>query len=112
MADNKFQGEQKDHDYLRVEFYSQTATVLWKNLQPQFAKGIVVEIALGLDLVEVATQLSLDNNHQFQTWIAEKKVARVTDETAQRWFDSNKELWTVVAPPWVLVQMTEPDLSS
>ncbi len=60
-----------------------------------------------LDLVEVAVQLGLDNTDQFQAWIAAGEVSAVHDEQARGWYESNQELWAVVAPPWVLVQQRD-----
>jgi hypothetical protein len=57
--------------------------------------------------VEVAVQLGLDNTTRFQGWIESGDVAAVSDEQALIWYESNTELWAVVAAPWVLVQ--QPD---
>lgn len=103
MVDSKF--DLKRLDDLRSEFHSQTAKIPWLDLQPQFARGLVVEVAVGLDLVEVAMQLTLDNTQQFESWLEEGKVVRVADQRAQELFDCDAMLWAVVAPPWVLVQV-------
>lgn len=92
-------------DRLRTEFHSQTARISWEDLQPQFARGLVVEIATDLNLVEVAMQLTLDNKQQFELWMKEGKVDRISDGRAQELLDSDTPLWAVVAPPWVLVQL-------
>ena len=89
---------------LRQEFHSQTARINWHDLQTYYAHGSVVAVGSELDLVEVAVQLGLDNTDQFQQWIAEHQIAPVSDEQALAWYESNQELWAVVAPPWVLVQ--------
>ena len=57
--------------------------------------------------MEVAVQLGLDNTACFQGWIDSGEVAAVNDEQALIWYESNTELWAVVAAPWVLVQ--QPD---
>ncbi|MBT4519569.1 MAG: DUF2288 domain-containing protein [Halieaceae bacterium] len=89
---------------LREEFHSQTARISWHDLQTHYARGNVILVATDLDLVDVAVQLGMDNTDQFQRWIDNKQVASVQPDQAQLWFDSNILLWTVVAPPWVLVQ--------
>jgi len=89
---------------LREEYHGQTARIPWHDLQTYYAHGSVVAVAAALNLVEVAVQLGMDNTAQFQAWIAAGDVAPVSDEQALAWFDSNEELWAVVAAPWVLVQ--------
>ncbi len=97
--------EDEDYeDFLRQEFHSQTAKIRWHELQTYYAHGNVVRVAEGLDLVEVAVQLGLDNTQQFQDWIAEHRIAAVHDEQALAWYEADAVLWAVVAPPWVLVQ--------
>ncbi len=103
MVDGKSDPDRLER--LRAEFHSQTAKISWLDLQTQFAKGLVVEVVVGLDLVEVAMQLTLDNAQQFQDWLDEGRVIRVADPRAQELFESDAMLWAVVAPPWVLVQV-------
>ncbi len=92
---------------LRREFHRQTARIRWHELQTAYARGSLVQVAPGLDLVEVAVQLGLDNTAQFSRWIEAGEVVAVSDEQAQRWFDDNPAVWAVVAPPWVLVQLRD-----
>ena len=91
---------------LRAEFHGQTARIDWHKLQVHYARGAVIEVAEGLDLVEVAVQLQLDNTPQFEAWIEKGQVVRVDDDRARDWFEENPEVWSVVAPPWVLVQLS------
>jgi hypothetical protein len=89
---------------LRREFHAQTARIRWHELQTYYAHGSVIQVAPGLDLVEVAVQLGLDNTGQFRQWIADQQVAPVSDAQALAWYQTDSELWAVVAAPWVLVQ--------
>lgn len=102
----------EDEDYeafLRREFHCQTAQIRWHELQTYYAHGNVIQVCSGLDLVEVAVQLGLDNSGQFQTWIAEKRIAAVHDDEARAWYEADAVVWAVVAPPWVLVQESAGD---
>jgi hypothetical protein len=92
---------------LRQEYHSQTARIHWHDLQTYYARGSVIVVAPGLDLVEVAVQLGLDNTACFQRWIDADEVAAVSDEQALAWYESNANLWAVVAAPWVLVQQRD-----
>ncbi len=91
---------------LRAEYHSQTARIRWHELQGAFARGDAIGVAAGLDLVEVAVQLGLDNAAQFEQWLSAGSVAPVSDDQALAWYEANREVWAVVAPPWVLVQPT------
>lgn len=90
---------------LRREYHGQTARIHWHDLQTHYARGSVVRVDQALGLVEVAVQLGLDNTALFQGWIESGEIAAVDDEHARAWYDSNEELWAVVAAPWVLVQL-------
>jgi len=89
---------------LRTEYVSQTARIRWHDLQTYYARGSVIRVDGAMNLVEVAVQLGLDNTTTFERWIGEGNVAPVSDEQALAWYETNEELWAVVAPPWVLVQ--------
>ena len=93
---------------LRQEYLSQTSHIRWHDLQTYYAHGSVICVAPGLDLVEVAVQLGLDNVARFQAWTEAGEVAPVSDQQALAWYETNEELWAVVAAPWVLVQYTGP----
>ena len=90
---------------LLQEYHSQTARIHWHELQKPYARGAVVQVAPGLNLVDVAVQLGMDNTAAFQRWIAAGDVAAVSDDQAREWYNQNTELWAVVAAPWVLVQL-------
>ena len=92
---------------LRQEYHGQTARIRWHDLQTYYAHGAVVSVCADLDLVEVAVQLGMDNTGQFEQWIAEHRIAPVSDEQALGWYEANQELWAVVAAPWVLVQQRD-----
>lgn len=92
---------------LRQDYHQQTARIHWHELQTYYAGGSVIMVAPDLNLVEVAVQLGLDNTACFQAWIDSGEVAAVSDEQALIWYDSNAQLWAVVAAPWVLVQQAD-----
>ena len=94
-----------DDEQLRAEFHQQTAQISWHELQPHFAHGAVVIVGQTLNLVEVAVQLRRDNKVQFEQWIASGAIVGPSNEQAQQLFDDNPTVWTVVAAPWVLVQL-------
>ncbi len=98
--------ESLSEEALRREFVEQTATISWHELQPHYARGAVVWVAEGVDLVEVALQLRKDNKATFEQWIVDGKVSGISDELGAQLFEDNPDVWAVVVPPWVLVQAT------
>jgi hypothetical protein len=99
-SDNNTQG----HDSLRTRLNQEAARLPWVELLRHFASGSVIAVGDGLDLIEVAAQISLDNKAQVAHWMAAGQLGRVTDTQAQTWLDDAAELWTVVVSPLVLVQ--------
>ena len=64
---------------LREEYHSQTARINWHDLQTYYAHGSVIWIGPGLNLVEVAVQLGMDNSAQFQLWIDAGELAMLLE---------------------------------
>jgi hypothetical protein len=88
------------HDKINRE----TARIPWEELERHFAKGNVVFVSQELDLIEVALRIAHDDKEAVQRWMADGKVARVSDEQAQAWALSNTALWASVVSPFILVQ--------
>lgn len=91
---------------LNTVLNTETARINWLELQPQFARGQVVQVQTGTDLVQVARELIRDNTARFQTWVDDGQVAGVSNAQAQAWYDAKADVWAVVVAPWVLVQAT------
>lgn len=83
---------------------SETGRIHWQELQPQFAKGILVIVDQSLDLIEIATAFIGDDSKQVGALMKRNKVRKAETEDAQRWQLENTEFWAVVAAPWVLIQ--------
>ena len=47
-------------DSLRQDLLEQTARIRWHELQPHYARGALVLVGEGMDLVETALQLRLE----------------------------------------------------
>lgn len=91
-------------DLGREKVNLETSQIPWQQLQRFFAKGEVLFVAPELDLVDVAYQFSQDNKAQVAQWLAENKLAKVSDAQAIRWIESDALVWAVVVKPWLLVQ--------
>ena len=91
-------------DIEQAKLNNETALMQWHELQRFFAQGVVMSIAPHLDLLEVASKMSVDDVSTVRAWFETGELAHVTDELANRWFAANTELWTVVVKPYILVQ--------
>lgn len=89
---------------LYAKLLGETAPICWKELEPFFARGAVLHVEAGLNLVEVATVLSMDEKAQAAAWLADGSLSRLSTERAQDWVSRAPDLWAVVVAPWVLVQ--------
>lgn len=88
----------------RADLNLETSRIAWRELLRFFAAGTVVAVDAGLDLIEVAYQMSQDNKTLVEQWLAQGALAKVSDRQAQLWLESDALLWTVVVKPWILVQ--------
>lgn len=88
------------HDKINQE----TARVRWSELERHFAHGSVIYVSTELDLVEVALRIAHDDKERIGRWMAEGKVAKVSDVQAQTWQAADAQLWASVVSPFVLVQ--------
>ncbi|MFA6121831.1 MAG: DUF2288 domain-containing protein [Sideroxydans sp.] len=91
-------------DIDRAQVNMETAQIGWRELQPYFARGATVAVDEQLDLVDVAFQISKDNQAQVAQWLESGLIGKVTDEQALAWYEADALLWAVVARPYVLVQ--------
>lgn len=88
------------HDKINHE----TARINWSELERHFAAGAVIYVSEELDLVNVALHIAHDDKQAVQRWMAEGKVAKVSDLQAQTWAATDALLWASVVSPYVLVQ--------
>ncbi len=95
---------QESVETLRIRLNRETAKIAWPELQPHFARGMVVKVAPELDLVEVAVGVIRDDKQRVEEWMAAGKIARASVGDARAWMEKKQILWAVVTAPWVLVQ--------
>ncbi|MEW5904550.1 MAG: DUF2288 domain-containing protein [Pseudomonadota bacterium] len=91
----------------RAKMNLETSRIAWRELQRFFASGAAIFVSPGLDLVEVAFQISEDNKEQVLAWMGTGQVAKVSDEQALAWYERDTDVWAVVVSPYVLVQEGE-----
>ena len=83
---------------------AQTGRIAWDELARYFARGLVVCLEQGEDLVAVAEKLIDDDAGEIDRLYQDGSLHRALDEDAVRWQAENTEFWAVVVAPWVLVQ--------
>ena len=91
---------------LRKRLNAETARISWKELAPHFARGALVRVNSGLDLIEVAVAFAEDRREAVAAWLEADEVAVAVDADNARWSEEQSpEFWAVVVAPWVLVQV-------
>lgn len=91
-------------ELLRTKLNAETGRLGWKELERHFARGAVIKVAPGMDLVEVALSMARDDKESIAAWLTAGHIARASSEDAIDWHGREATFWAVVAAPWVLVQ--------
>ncbi len=89
---------------LTQELNNQTGKLTWPELERYFARGVVLMVKEGIDLVDVAICFVEDDAEAVERWKSEGKLSQATVEDAQRWVASDPLFWGIVVAPWVLIQ--------
>jgi hypothetical protein len=92
------------HSPLYAKLLAETAKIGWPELERFFARGMLLRVALDLDLVSVAEAIASDDTTQVTQWLSAGLVERVQAETAADFAARDPDLWAVVVSPWVCVQ--------
>ena len=93
-----------DNTLLHAKLNLETAPIAWHELQRFFATGVVFRVDNTIDMVEVAVHISNDDRAKVEQLLSSGQLARVSDEFALKWFETDATLWSVVVKPWILVQ--------
>lgn len=91
-------------DILRAKLNLETARLAWPELERHFARGSVIKVAPGIDLVDAALQVAENNTAAIQGWLADGRLARADMPDAEDWHARQPRFWAVVVAPWILVQ--------
>ncbi len=89
---------------LYAKLLGETASIRWEELQPFFARGALLWVEPGLDLVAVAEAFALDDKGVIAPWLEAAKVEKVSDSRALALHEGTPDLWAVVVSPWILIQ--------
>ena len=101
-----------ERELLRAKLNLETAQLGWKELERHFARGDVIRVAMGIDLIEAALLIAENNVAAVQTWLADGRIARADLHDAEDWHARQPMFWVVVVAPWVLVQEVQKKLEA
>lgn len=97
-------------DETRTRLNAETGRLSWPELERHFARGVVIRVAPGVDLVDVALAVSEDDKPRVEAWMSSGVVAHPSVDEAKLWVENQPEFWAVVVAPWVLIQeITAPE---
>lgn len=91
-------------DILRAKLNLETAQLSWSELERHFARGDVIRVAPGMDLIDTALHIAENNTATVQEWLADGRITRAELTDAKDWHARQPMFWAVVVAPWVLVQ--------
>ena len=89
---------------LYAKLLGETASISWQELQPFFARGSLLWVDTGADLIAVAEAVAENQREEVAAWLDSGRVAVMNDARAEDWLARDPALWAVVVAPWVLVQ--------
>lgn len=89
---------------LYAKLLAETASITWEELQPFFARGVLLRVARDFDLIAAAQAIAEDDREKVAAWLDEGHMGRLETEQAEDWLSRDPSLWAVVVAPWVLVQ--------
>ena len=99
-------------DILRAKLNLETAQLGWSELERHFARGDVIKVAVGVDLIDAALHIAENNAATVEAWLAEGRIARAEPADAEDWHARQPMFWAVVVARWVLVQEVLKELES
>lgn len=89
---------------LKADLNQHSGKLAWSELERHFARGVVLKVAVELDLIDVAVAMVENNCDTISGWVDHAAVEPVSTEDAKRWHDQTSTFWAVVVAPWVLIQ--------
>lgn len=92
---------------LKLELAEMVEPAEWRWLSPHAARGAVVMVDAGLDLVEVGVAIATDDVTTVNRWIAEELLTKPTADQMEDWVQTERKRFNaLIVQPFVLVQDT------
>ena len=96
---------------LLTSLNKETAKLSWNELERHFARGSVIKIEQGEDLIETAVLFANDDAKAIENKISKGLVSNASIDDAKTWNERQSEFWAVVVAPFVLVQEILPKMN-
>lgn len=87
-----------------AKLLGETAIIEWKALERFWAKGDLIWVGPGLDLIEVAQAMAENQSETFARWRDAGTVGPVSAEQALDLQERDPEIWAVVVSPFIVIQ--------
>lgn len=94
-----------EKEALIAKLNGETAIVAWKEIERFFAKGNVLLIEQGVDLIQCAADMSMDNGAAIEKLINAEKIQSMPIEFVKENCKPETEFWSVVVAPYILAQL-------
>jgi len=99
------------NEELTARLNQETAKLSWTELERHFARGSVIKVEQGEDLILTAALFANDDAKAIEDKISQGLVANATMDDAKTWNERQSEFWAVVVAPFVLVQEILPKMN-
>ncbi|MDY0050669.1 MAG: DUF2288 family protein, partial [Halothiobacillaceae bacterium] len=87
-----FSDEAAHLEELHARLNGETACVAWAELERFHARGILVHVRAGLDLVDVAARFAQDDAFSVSRWMEAGLISRLDDAQARDWLGRDPSL--------------------
>jgi len=104
VSDGGLKSMSEDVEVLRAKLVAETGKMEWHELERHFARGAVVAVNPGIDLIDVALTMANDDKAGLEKWFDAGTVRRAETADAAAWVKSQPLFWVVVILPWVVIQ--------
>ncbi len=94
----------EDSEELRAKLISETGKLEWSELERHFARGALVAVNPGIDLIDVALCIANDDKATMGKWFDADTVRCAETADAEAWVKTQPLFWAVVIAPWVVIQ--------
>jgi len=91
---------------LKERLNLETAKISWKELEVFFAKGNLLTVSSGQNLINVAEQIASDKQNEIESLILSKNIEFASPSWVKENCANNPTLWAVVVAPYVVCQLS------
>lgn len=89
---------------LAAKLNLETGQLGWSEIERHFARGQVIKVCEGQDLVNIAQVFTEDDKDAVRALLKSTAIAKADMTDAAVWHAEKTVFWAIVVAPWVLVQ--------